>query len=177
MIPGSKHTPRFKEEPKKILQKLTALGITALWRSGFVDPVVPPPRPPDVLGQGGDPVEPVIGHLKAEHRMGHNHLAHASGDAINAALADDKNLLVTPGVYHLDQTLRVTRPDTVVLGLGLATFIPDNGVTPMQVADVDGVKLPFRLRRAIGPDTTEETTFDRFRLNTKIDPRKIALTK
>lgn len=43
--------------------------------------------------------------------------------------------------------------------------------------DVDGVKLPFRLRRAIGPDTTEETTFDRVRLNTKIDPRKFALTK
>jgi hypothetical protein len=38
--------------------------------------------------------------------------------------------------------------------------------------DVDGVMLPFRLRRAIGADTTEETTFDRFRLNTKIDPRK-----
>lgn len=43
--------------------------------------------------------------------------------------------------------------------------------------DVDGVKLPFRLRRAIGADTTEETAFDRFRLNTKIDPRKFALTK
>jgi hypothetical protein len=41
--------------------------------------------------------------------------------------------------------------------------------------DADGVKFPFRLRRAIGPDTTEETTFDRFRLNTKIDPRKFAL--
>jgi hypothetical protein len=41
--------------------------------------------------------------------------------------------------------------------------------------DVDGIKLPFRLRRAIGADTTEETTFDRFRLNTKIDPRKFAL--
>jgi hypothetical protein len=41
--------------------------------------------------------------------------------------------------------------------------------------DVDGVKLPFRLRRAIGPDTTEETTFDRFRLNTKIDPRKFTV--
>jgi transposase, IS5 family len=26
-------------------------------------------------------VEPVIGHLKGEHRMGRNHLAHASGDA------------------------------------------------------------------------------------------------
>jgi hypothetical protein len=43
--------------------------------------------------------------------------------------------------------------------------------------DVDGVRLPFRLRRAIGPDTTEETTFDRFRLNTKIDPRKFAVPK
>ncbi len=32
-------------------------------------------------------VEPVIGHLKAEHRMGRNHLAHATGDAINAVLA------------------------------------------------------------------------------------------
>jgi hypothetical protein len=40
--------------------------------------------------------------------------------------------------------------------------------------NVDGVQLPFRIRRAIGTDTTEETAFDRFRLNTKIDPRKFA---
>jgi IS5 family transposase len=32
-------------------------------------------------------VEPVIGHLKAEHRMGRNHFAHSVGDAINAVLA------------------------------------------------------------------------------------------
>src|SRR5262249_43446189 len=32
-------------------------------------------------------IEPVIGHLKEHHRMGRNHLAHASGDAINAVLA------------------------------------------------------------------------------------------
>ena len=31
-------------------------------------------------------VEPVIGHLKAKHRMGCNHLAHRAGDAINAML-------------------------------------------------------------------------------------------
>jgi len=43
--------------------------------------------------------------------------------------------------------------------------------------EVDGVKFPFRLRRAIGADTTEETTFDRFRLNTKIDSRKFAVPK
>ncbi|WP_083449506.1 RICIN domain-containing protein [Actinoplanes rectilineatus] len=60
---------------------------------------------------------------------------------INAALAAGKNLLVTPGVYHLDQTLNVTRADTVILGLGLATFMPDGGVDAMHIADVDGVKL------------------------------------
>ncbi|MFG2348055.1 RICIN domain-containing protein [Streptomyces phaeochromogenes] len=65
----------------------------------------------------------------------------ATAAQMNEALAQGKNLLVTPGVYHLNQTLKVTRPDTVVLGLGLATLIPDNGITAMTVADVDGVKL------------------------------------
>jgi hypothetical protein len=67
-----------------------------------------------------------------------------SGDTaatINAALAAGKNLLVTPGVYHLNQTLTVNRADTVVLGLGLATFVPDGGVDAMHIADVNGVRI------------------------------------
>ena len=32
-------------------------------------------------------IEPVIGHLKSEHRMGRNYLWHRHGDAINAVLA------------------------------------------------------------------------------------------
>jgi IS5 family transposase len=32
-------------------------------------------------------IEPVIGHLKAEHRMGRNHLKGREGDRINAVLA------------------------------------------------------------------------------------------
>ena len=32
-------------------------------------------------------IEPVIGHLKNEHRLGRNYLAHEQGDAINAILA------------------------------------------------------------------------------------------
>ena len=32
-------------------------------------------------------IESVIGHLKAEHRMGRNYLAHHAGDAVNAVLA------------------------------------------------------------------------------------------
>ena len=40
--------------------------------------------------------------------------------------------------------------------------------------DVDGLKLPFRIRRAAGTETTEETTFDRFRINAKIEtPRSL----
>jgi hypothetical protein len=64
-----------------------------------------------------------------------------SAATLNQALAQGLNLLFTPGVYHLNETLNVTRADTVVLGLGYATLIPDNGVVPMSVADVDGVKI------------------------------------
>jgi hypothetical protein len=43
--------------------------------------------------------------------------------------------------------------------------------------DVDGLKLPFRLRRAVAGETVEETTFDRIRINAKIDPRKFEAPK
>ncbi|WP_035795202.1 chitobiase/beta-hexosaminidase C-terminal domain-containing protein [Kitasatospora mediocidica] len=64
-----------------------------------------------------------------------------TASTINAALAQGCNLFVTPGVYHLNQTLNVTRADTVVLGIGYPTFVPDNGVDAMHVADVNGVRL------------------------------------
>ncbi|MFF0597741.1 discoidin domain-containing protein [Streptomyces antibioticus] len=65
----------------------------------------------------------------------------ATAATINTALSQGLNLLFTPGVYHLNQTIDVTRANTVVLGLGLATIIPDGGVDAMHVADVDGVRL------------------------------------
>ena len=64
-----------------------------------------------------------------------------SADTINAALADGLDLFLTPGVYRLDDTIRVDRADTVVLGIGLPTLIPENGVDAMAVADVGGVRL------------------------------------
>jgi hypothetical protein len=64
-----------------------------------------------------------------------------SAATINQALAQGLNLLFTPGVYHVNQTINVNRADTVVLGIGFPTLIPDNGVTPMAVADVNGVKV------------------------------------
>ncbi|MFD7769187.1 discoidin domain-containing protein [Streptomyces sp. NPDC059787] len=65
----------------------------------------------------------------------------ATAATINAALDQGLHLLFTPGVYHVDRTIDVDRANTIVLGLGLATIIPDNGVTAMKVADVDGVRL------------------------------------
>jgi len=41
----------------------------------------------------------------------------------------------------VSEPIRVTRPDTVVLGLGLATVMPTNGNMAIDVADVDGVKV------------------------------------
>jgi hypothetical protein len=43
--------------------------------------------------------------------------------------------------------------------------------------DVNGMKWPFRLRRAIAGETIEETTIDRIRVNTKIDPKKFEVPK
>jgi hypothetical protein len=58
---------------------------------------------------------------------------------INAALALGKNLLLTPGVYDIAQSIHVFRPDTVVLGLGQATLTSDHGAIPLDVASVPGV--------------------------------------
>jgi len=43
--------------------------------------------------------------------------------------------------------------------------------------EVDGVKWPFRIRHAVAGDTIEETTFDRYRINARIDPRRFETVK
>jgi hypothetical protein len=46
------------------------------------------------------------------------------------------------------------------------------GISPDPAyREVDGVQLPFRLRRAAGGET-EDTIVDRYRINPKIDPRR-----
>src|ERR1022692_2409425 len=60
---------------------------------------------------------------------------------IDVALALGKNLILTPGVYDLKAPILVSRPNTVVLGLGFATLVPQNGTAAMQVLGVPGVKL------------------------------------
>jgi len=72
------------------------------------------------------------------------HVARADKDnaaSINAALSQGKDLLFTPGIYHLETSIRISRPGTVVLGLGYPTLVPDKGTPAMAIADVDGVKV------------------------------------
>ncbi len=61
--------------------------------------------------------------------------------SMNAQLASGKNLLLTPGIYELEDTIRVTHPNTVVMGLGFATLKPTHGTAAMSTADVDGIEL------------------------------------
>ncbi len=64
-----------------------------------------------------------------------------SAATINDALHRGRNLILTPGIYQLDQTIEVTRPDTVVLGLGFPTLVPENGIASMTVASAKGIML------------------------------------
>ena len=64
-----------------------------------------------------------------------------TAETINAQLAQGKNLILTPGIYELTAPIRVTRPNTVVLGLGYATLRPVKGTAAMTTADADGIEI------------------------------------
>jgi hypothetical protein len=64
-----------------------------------------------------------------------------SAATINAALGSGRNLILTPGIYHLNQSISVTRPDSVVLGLGFPTLIPTNGNVAMTTARAKGILI------------------------------------
>jgi hypothetical protein len=60
---------------------------------------------------------------------------------LNAQLANGKNLLLTPGVYNLTEPIHVMHPNTVVLGLGLATLRPTRGTPGMSTEEADGIEI------------------------------------
>lgn len=60
---------------------------------------------------------------------------------INTALLLGENLILTPGIYNLDEPIVVERPDAVVLGLGFPTLIPQKGNPSMIVLPSRGIML------------------------------------
>lgn len=64
-----------------------------------------------------------------------------TAETMNEALEAGKNLLLTPGIYKLDSPIEVTNPNTIVLGMGLATLQSESGSTCVEVADESGVMV------------------------------------
>jgi hypothetical protein len=64
-----------------------------------------------------------------------------SSSTLNAQLAKGRNLLFTPGIYDLAEPINITRPNTIVVGLGFATLRPVKGTAAMTTADVDGIDI------------------------------------
>src|SRR4029077_1135468 len=87
-----------------------------------------------------------------------------SAGTINRQLARGQNLLLTPGVYHLDRSIQVKRAGTLVLGLGFPTLIPDDGNISMKAAN--GVVLSGMIFDA-GPETSPML----LQLGTRNDPQ------
>ena len=73
---------------------------------------------------------------------------------LNLALAEGRNLILAPGVYQLTGAIKVRNPDTVILGLGDATLVPQNGTAAIEVADVDGVEISGLILDA-GPQNSD----------------------
>lgn len=64
-----------------------------------------------------------------------------SAATINAQLRQGKNLIVTPGVYQLSEAIKISRPGTVVLGLGYPSLTPTTGKSAIEVGNITGVML------------------------------------
>jgi hypothetical protein len=60
---------------------------------------------------------------------------------MNAALNSGLNLILTPGIYYLTNSIVVTHSNAIVLGLGFPTLLPTNSNPAMVINDVDGVKV------------------------------------
>lgn len=61
--------------------------------------------------------------------------------AINQALSSGRHLLFTPGVYDIYETIEITKPGTVVLGMGHATLTARGGAVAIKTSNAPGIVL------------------------------------
>lgn len=64
-----------------------------------------------------------------------------NADTINEHLAKGKNIILSPGIYRVNKPLHVIKPDTIILGLGMATVLPENEETGIMCEDVGGITI------------------------------------
>jgi hypothetical protein len=74
---------------------------------------------------------------------------HDTSAIINSKLTAGFHVVVSPGIYHLDDSLHILHENQVILGLGFATLIaPFNGAPCIRVGDVSGVRVAGLLLEA-----------------------------
>ena len=64
-----------------------------------------------------------------------------TAETINKELRKGKNIIFTPGIYRVNEPIKVTKANTILLGIGMATIIPDNEESAIIVDDVGGVSV------------------------------------
>jgi hypothetical protein len=61
--------------------------------------------------------------------------------SISAAISSGRNVILTPGIYNLTNSILITRSNAIVLGLGYPTLVPTRGVPTLEISGVTGVKV------------------------------------
>ncbi len=102
-------------------------------------------------------------------RLKNFYIAHPLRDnssTLNAALQKGKNILFTPGIYSIDKSLKIQKPNTVMYGTGLTTLQATNGNSIIEVDDVEGVTVsslmldagltPSETLFRVGPSVTDK---------------------
>jgi len=64
-----------------------------------------------------------------------------NAESINSELKKGKNLIFTPGIYFLEKNIKVTKPGTVIMGLGMPSLMPVNGTSALEISDADGITV------------------------------------
>jgi len=98
------------------------------------------PLGPDLTGETDDARDFTRVHVAVAPPLGAD--AAATQD-INRALDAGLDVVLSPGIYHLTESVRIGRSDQVVLGLGLATLVaPTDGTPCVKVsAGLEGVRI------------------------------------
>lgn len=85
----------------------------------------------------------------------HVYVAHAGDSAATITSKIDQGLhvVIQPGNYYLSDSIKVNKPNAVILGIGMATLISNTGKPCIEVGNVEGVRVAGLLLQA-GPHKT-----------------------
>lgn len=61
--------------------------------------------------------------------------------SINKALKSGRHILLTPGIYTLDESLKITQDGTVLFGIGMPSLVPVNGNAAIESTDAENLTI------------------------------------